>query len=241
MNKVPIQERIRLIQCYYGNGQSVLQTLRAYRVLYGVRPCSRQAVKALVTKFEMTGSVQDAKRSGRPSVNDDSVIEVLADNREQAETSQLHTSSCREISRRTDIPLTTVWRILTFKLKLYPYKIQKVHAITAGDRDVRYHFSLRCVALIGVDPNWLFNVLWTDEAHFSLNGYVNTKNSVIWADGNPHQVFPQPLHSPKVTVWCAFNGYFILGPYFFEELDRHGRLQSVTVTGVRYHALLVIF
>ncbi|UYV68504.1 hypothetical protein LAZ67_5004531, partial [Cordylochernes scorpioides] len=32
-----------------------------------------------------------------------------------------------------------------------------------------------------IDENWLSNVLWTDEAHLSLNGEVNTQNICIWA------------------------------------------------------------
>ncbi|GFY03512.1 uncharacterized protein TNCV_3211491 [Trichonephila clavipes] len=34
-------------------------------------------------------------------------------------------------------------------------------------------------------PTWVFNILWTDEAHFSLHGDVNNHNCRIWATSNP--------------------------------------------------------
>ncbi|GFV96496.1 uncharacterized protein TNCV_1999481 [Trichonephila clavipes] len=66
------------------------------------------------------------------------------------------------------------------------------------------------------DPTWVFNILWTDEAHFSLHGDVNYHNFRIWATSNPREYTQKPLHSPKVTTWCGFTGSFIIGPFFFE-------------------------
>ncbi|GFV61564.1 hypothetical protein TNCV_4543961 [Trichonephila clavipes] len=40
-------------------------------------------------------------------------------------------------------------------------------------------------------------ILFSDEAHFWLNGYVNKQNCRIWSEVNP------PLHPEKLTVWCA--------------------------------------
>ena len=54
-----------------------------------------------------------------------------------------------------------------------------------------------------------------DEAHFYLNGTVNTQNSRIWASEQPHAVQEIPLHPTKLTVWCGFTADFILRSYFF--------------------------
>ncbi|GFV97824.1 hypothetical protein TNCV_2021391 [Trichonephila clavipes] len=43
----------------------------------------------------------------------------------------------------------------------------------------------------------------SDEAHFWLNGYVNKQNCRIWSDANPQVYVETPLHSDKLTVWCA--------------------------------------
>ena len=50
------------------------------------------------------------------------------------------------------------------------------------------------------DPDFLQNVWFSDEAHFSLTGHVNSKNSVFWESQAPDEVLPRPLHSVKCTV-----------------------------------------
>ncbi|GFY01451.1 hypothetical protein TNCV_850591 [Trichonephila clavipes] len=46
-------------------------------------------------------------------------------------------------------------------------------------------------------------ILFSDEAHFWLNGYVNKKNCRIWSEANPQVYVETPLHPEKLTVWCA--------------------------------------
>ncbi|GFS94497.1 hypothetical protein TNCV_2015101 [Trichonephila clavipes] len=46
-------------------------------------------------------------------------------------------------------------------------------------------------------------ILFSDEAHFWLNGYVNKQNCRIWSEANPQVYVKTPLHPEKLTVWCA--------------------------------------
>ncbi|GFT73409.1 hypothetical protein TNCV_150141 [Trichonephila clavipes] len=46
-------------------------------------------------------------------------------------------------------------------------------------------------------------ILFSDEAHFWLNGYVNKQNCRIWSKANPQVYVEAPLHPEKLTVWCA--------------------------------------
>ncbi|GFU42361.1 tc3a_0 protein [Trichonephila clavipes] len=46
-------------------------------------------------------------------------------------------------------------------------------------------------------------ILFSDEAHFWLNGYVNKQNCRIWSEGNPQVYVETPLHPEKLTVGCA--------------------------------------
>ncbi|GFW64744.1 tc3a_0 protein [Trichonephila clavipes] len=46
-------------------------------------------------------------------------------------------------------------------------------------------------------------ILFSDEAHFWLNGYVNKQNCPIWSEANPQVYVETPLHPEKLTVWCA--------------------------------------
>ncbi|GFW18462.1 hypothetical protein TNCV_1184891 [Trichonephila clavipes] len=49
----------------------------------------------------------------------------------------------------------------------------------------------------------LFSILFSDEAHFWLNGYVNKQNCRIWSEANPQVYVETPLHPEKLTVWCV--------------------------------------
>ncbi|GFU63903.1 uncharacterized protein TNCV_4204201 [Trichonephila clavipes] len=111
------------------------------------------------------------------------------------------------------------------------------HELLPHDFETRHLFSLQFLARLEVDSEWPWNILWTDEAPFHLNGSVNTHNCQIWETDNPHSTLQVPLHSPKVTVWCGFSTSFILGPYFFEELGAGGPV-TCSITGQRYASLL---
>ncbi|GFW05742.1 uncharacterized protein TNCV_4627511 [Trichonephila clavipes] len=54
-----------------------------------------------------------------------------------------------------------------------------------------------------VVPDFHQRILFSDEAHFWLNGYVNKQNCCIWREANPQVYVETPLHPEKLTVWCA--------------------------------------
>ncbi|GFV43368.1 hypothetical protein TNCV_1948811 [Trichonephila clavipes] len=56
---------------------------------------------------------------------------------------------------------------------------------------------------IAVVPDFHKRILFSDEAHFWLNGYVNKQNCRIWSEANPQMYVETPLHPEKLTVWCA--------------------------------------
>ena len=47
-------------------------------------------------------------------------------------------------------------------------------------------------------------IIFSDEAHFDLGGYVNKQNCRIWGTENPHAYIEKPTHTKRVTVWCGF-------------------------------------
>ncbi|GFU91155.1 DUF4817 domain-containing protein [Trichonephila clavipes] len=63
---------------------------------------------------------------------------------------------------------------------------------------------------IAVVPDFHKRILFSDEAHFWLNGYVNKQNCRIWSEANPQVYAETPLHSEKLTVWCALWAVGIL-------------------------------
>ena len=88
-----------------------------------------------------------------------------------------------------------------------------------------------------VNKEYPWKILWTDEFHFHLTGYVNRQNCQIWIAENLLETQPVSLHSAKVTVWCEFTGSFIIWLYFFEEKDAL-RPVVVIIPGQRYKCLL---
>lgn len=81
------------------------------------------------------------------------------------------------------------------------------------------------------------NILFSNQAHFHLNGHVNKHNFKYWSEVKPQLKHQRPLHSPKVTVWVAMSSKGIICPYFFEST----RGISVTVNSAEYVKMVLIF
>ncbi|GFW21387.1 putative DD41D transposase [Trichonephila clavipes] len=90
---------------------------------------------------------------------------------------------------------------------------------------------------IAVVPDFHKRILFSDEAHFWLNGYVNKQNCRISSEANPQVYVETPLHPEKLTVWCALWAGGIIGPYFFKNDEDH----NVTANGDRYRAMITNF
>ncbi|GFY26757.1 DUF4817 domain-containing protein [Trichonephila clavipes] len=90
---------------------------------------------------------------------------------------------------------------------------------------------------IVVVPDFHKRILFSDEAHFWLNGYVNKQNCRIWSEANPQVYVETPLHPEKLTVWCTLWAGGIIGPYFYKNDEGH----NVTLNGDRYRAMITNF
>ncbi|GFV08364.1 hypothetical protein TNCV_327981 [Trichonephila clavipes] len=65
------------------------------------------------------------------------------------------------------------------------------------------HSSKWAQTEIAVVPDLHKRILFSDETHFWLNGYVNKQKCRIWSEANPQVYVETPLHPEKLTVWCA--------------------------------------
>lgn len=236
-----LPEKALLVKVYYQNGESATAGLRSYRHRKGIRtgkgPMTIASVKRMVLKFEATGCLDDGPRSGRPSTSAN-VAETVQEEMDIVAGSSTHGEvSAREVARRTGIPYSTVWVALRRTLRCYPYKIQRHQELLPGDFVKRRAFAEWAFQKMAEDDDWLSKVLWTDEAHFTLRGSVNSHNCRIWATENPRTFVQTPLHDQKVTVWCGFNTSTVIGPFFFEEM-RDSDFVTVSVTGKRYADML---
>ncbi|GFX35971.1 hypothetical protein TNCV_4214931 [Trichonephila clavipes] len=76
-------------------------------------------------------------------------------------------------------------------------------AIHQNDHQARRRFVEWAQNEIAVVSDFHKRILFSDEAHFWLNGYVNKQNCRIWSKANPQVYVETPLHPEKLTVWCA--------------------------------------
>ncbi|GFY19690.1 transposable element Tc3 transposase [Trichonephila clavipes] len=101
-------------------------------------------------------------------------------------------------------------------------------AIHQNDHQARRRFVEWAQNEIAVVPDFHKRILFSDEAHFRLNSYVNKQNCRIWSEANPHVYVETPLHPEKLTV-CVES--------FFKNDEGH----NVTVNGDRYRAMITNF
>ncbi|GBM68019.1 hypothetical protein AVEN_75863-1 [Araneus ventricosus] len=156
-------------------------------------------LKKTIDKFEESLSFDVKCDRGRKAIASMSV-EDMAIALQEASSSALGTCSARGISQNLDMPVSTVRKILRNILQCYPFKITHVQELVPANLPKREAFDLQFLARMEVDNAWPRNILWTDEAHFHLQGSVNTQNCRIWARENSFQMQPLFLHSQKVTV-----------------------------------------
>ncbi|CAH1962018.1 unnamed protein product [Acanthoscelides obtectus] len=213
---------------HYKNGAKIKNTFRALPEHFGRnnRP-NETTIGRLVRKFEATGSVANLLGSGRPrSVRTPENIAVVKESvRDDPKQSTTRRSQELGISR------TSLLRILHTDLNVHAYKIQLTQELRRAD-----HFSRRTFSdwLLQIDENFSSKIMFSDEAHFTLNGTVNKQNCRIWANENPREYREQPMHPQKVTVWSALWSKGIIGPYFFENAAG----DAVTVNSERYHVMI---
>ena len=219
------------IKNYYRNSESVVATLRALTPIFdrNNRP-TRQAVRAIVDKFETKFTLLDVPVPKKRHIARSEEIIAAVSPSIQNEPNQ----SIPRRSQELGIDQTTLWRLMRKDLGLHAFKIKLTQEQKPLDHLKRRNFSNW--ALTKLDENEEFHpkIIFSDDAHFWLNGFVNKQNMRYWSVTNPNVLLETPLHPQKVTVLCGFHAGGVIGPYFFvDENDRH-----VTVNGERYRAML---
>ncbi|GFW81252.1 hypothetical protein TNCV_376001 [Trichonephila clavipes] len=84
-------------------------------------------------------------------------------------------------------------------------------AIHQNDHQARRRFVEWGQNEIAVVPDFHKRILFSDEAPFWLNGYINKQNCRIRSEANPQVYVETPLHPEKLTVWCALWAGGIIG------------------------------
>nr|CAH7718998.1 unnamed protein product [Callosobruchus chinensis] len=171
-------------------------------------------IRNLIHSFQQQGSVSDSPQTRRPrsAFTNANIHRVEESVQEDAETSTRRRSTQLGVSR------TSVRRILRH-LRYFPYKVQLVQQLQPQDDAQRLNFASRFKQLARDKRDFVDRLIMSAEAHFHLNGFVNSQNCRIWGTQNPRAIHQYPLFPVKCTVWCAVTSQRIIGPYFFETDD----------------------
>ncbi|GFS87732.1 DUF4817 domain-containing protein [Trichonephila clavipes] len=235
-------DKALLVKLFYMNEESATIALRKFRVQKNVKsgkgPLTHAGLLKSVKHFEETGKLEDRVRVGRPCLKEERAPCVAVEMEAIASEAVSGTNSAREAARRFGLPPSSVRNILRRILQLYSYKLQSCNKLFQADTAQREAFAKLAFSKMEQDPSWVFNTLWTDEAHFSLHGDVNNHYCPIWVTSNTRDYTQKPLYSQKVTAWCGFTGSFIIGPFFFETQCPVNGWITETVNAKRYLTFL---
>ncbi|GFV86629.1 uncharacterized protein TNCV_4184831 [Trichonephila clavipes] len=167
-----LPDRALLVKLFYQNDNSAIVALRKFRTLKGLRkgPLTAKNLRLMVTKFEETGTLNVRSGRGKKPVYAEAIEKVALQVEEDKSSNVLASTSVRRVAEALDLPRSTVQKIMRNILRYYPYKLQFVQELFPHDFETRHLFSLQFLARLEVDPEWPWNILWTDEAHFHLDG-----------------------------------------------------------------------
>lgn len=218
-----MEEKVEVVFIFGSSNRCYRETVRRFNAVHAERPISLSYVQHLIRKFVSTGSVTNAKKSGRPAVRTEELQEHVL-----AEVAVKPQQSIRELSLTCDASRMTVQRILKLH-KFHPFKLQIHQELTEHDPDNRLEFCEIMTERINNNTISVKNVCFSDESSFSLHGLVNRHNCRYWSDENPHEFRELNTQYPqKVNVWAGILGDHIIGPMFIPG----------NLTGELYHEML---
>ena len=226
----------------YCETKSLKQTIASFSNRFGI---DRRDKKSLPNKttilrwvehFKESGSVESKsglrrKKRAMTMRTDENIaaVKISVDNEPK--------KSIRRRSMELEIPRESLRMILKSDLKLRPYTIQLHQRLSEANARERLEMCHWFLDKIESDAQFIDNLWFSDEAHFYMNGYINSKNYVFWGSSKPDLVYEKNLHDLKVTAWVAMNRKGIIGPFFFMDENQN----TVTVNSGRYINLLKLF
>ena len=151
-------------------------------------------------------------------------------------------SSCRKHNLPFQITKSSFNRGVKL-LDFHPYKLHRRHLLKPGDKVKRVAMARHVLDIHNRKPDWLNNLWMSDEAVFSLNGNVNSKNVVCYSErrgGRPEDFnIDITKHAASVMPWAclAGDGRKLLLK-FFEPETVDGEKVPGTLNGARYYKLM---
>ena len=211
--KLTIAQRMELVELFFMNNKNSRIACSRFKDRHPDirKPCHTTVIR-LVARFRATGRVDDLPRSGRrrSGTSEEMATFVVANY-----TVNPHLST-RQVATDIGSSQSSVLRCLKQE-KFHPYKIVRTQVLSEDDFDRRVEFCEWALAKFDDDDSFGNNVIFSDEASFSLTGEVNKQNWRFWSDSNPHWMEAvNDQGAPKVMVWAAVWREHVIGPFFFQ-------------------------
>lgn len=193
------------------NGHAAL-AIRTYRERFGntrACPTNGQTIVQAVQRIRENRSLIPNLDSAPPHgvTLDEQVLNYFARN---------PTFSLRRAARYFRVNHKTIHKILK-RDKRKAFKYNKVQALLPRDKPVREAFCYWMLRRNVENPDFLYNVMWTDESTFTRNGVWNRQNLRYWSHVNPH-LTRESSHQYRfsVNVWAGIHRNAIIGPVFID-------------------------
>ncbi|PNF40782.1 hypothetical protein B7P43_G16927 [Cryptotermes secundus] len=148
---------------------------------FSINPPCPKNIRWWFQQFQESGCLCKGKSPGRLRVSEEQVVRI------HAAFERSPRKSTNRASHELAIPQSTVWRVLTVRLHLKPYRRQLVQALTNDDKRKRMKF---CDSMLE---------MMEDETFISRLIFIEHERD-----------------SPKVNVFCAVSQDKVYGPFFFE-------------------------
>jgi hypothetical protein len=210
METVNFIEMTDMLVVYGEAGCNGRRAARLYEDRYPLRHHPHHTTFASIyRRLRQTGNLKRPGGAGRPRTARTPEFEedVLRHAGQDAST------SVRAIAHHMTAAKSSVWRVLK-EQQLYPYHVQKVQAIGPADYQPRMTFCQWFVGRNLVQPDFSRNVMFTDEACFTRDGFFNSHNSHIWEVENPHaNTLRKNQHQFSINIWAGIVGENVIGPY----------------------------
>lgn len=171
----------------------------------------------MIDKFLETASMDDRRHEnpGRDySVTTPETLEKVE---------QFYEENPRESIRRAGqmlgINRESLRIILQHFLKFHPYKVSVHQALNEQHMARRVKFCTSIYAKLEDKTIDHEKIIFSDEAHFYLDGYVNKQNMRFWAKENPNYVQSKKAHPVRVTAWAAITRHAVYITTFTENVN----------------------
>lgn len=170
----------------------------------------KRSLQNLMERFSQTGKVEYPKPvRDKPVRTEEKELDVMLQVVENPSVSQENVADALNVSK------STVQRVLK-QNRFHAYHIQFHQELFEEDFQKRVEFCNWAQAKIRLNLDFFDKVLFSDEATFHKNGFVNRHNFHYYSDHNP-RIFRQidRQHRWSINVWGGIIGDLVIGPHFF--------------------------